>query len=55
MKYILWLNYGSEEWVPHEYESEEEMIEAIKKGETHGNEFQITVEIELKLVKDIIK
>ena len=48
-KYYLAVNYGCEGWSLMEEESIEEIIEAIKSGETHGSEFKVFKELDITL------
>ena len=49
MKYILWLNHGLEGWSPNEFKTLDELLAALKRGETYGNEFKITKELQLEI------
>ncbi len=46
-RYILWLNYGTEGWLPKDFDTLPEVFQAIQSGETYGQPFEITGRIDI--------
>lgn len=54
-KVTLWLDYGYEGWNPRDFDSMSALLAAIKIGETFGNKFRITKEIQLIGLIDMLE
>jgi hypothetical protein len=53
-KYIVWVNYGYEGWLPTGFETLEQMEKYIIEGrDTYGNERIFTRKIEVKVKVDV--
>ena len=50
-KYYLAIYWGSEGWDLQEMDSLNEVIKAIKEGDTYGNKFKVLHEIPIKIKK----
>lgn len=50
--FYLAINYGSEGWHLKPFETPHEALQAVKDGETHGQEWKILKELTVKVKEE---